>query len=77
MVVQGKNDPRVLPDQSQRVVKALRARKVPVHYLELPDEGHGYTKTANIERVMALVDRFFDRYVWGDTSVKVDWARAD
>ena len=72
LVVQGKNDPRVLPDQSQRVVKALRARKVPVHYLELPDEGHGFTKTANIERVMALVDRFFDRYVWGDTSVKVD-----
>lgn len=72
LVVQGATDPRVKQDQSDRVVEKLRARKVPVHYLVLPDEGHGFSKTANLERVMTLVDRFLDRYVWQDASVKVD-----
>jgi dipeptidyl aminopeptidase/acylaminoacyl peptidase len=72
LVVQGERDPRVKADQSERIVAALRQRHVPVHYLLLAGEGHGFTKNENYLRTYELTDRFLDRYIWGDTSVKVD-----
>ncbi|NMB75224.1 MAG: S9 family peptidase, partial [Myxococcales bacterium] len=71
LVVQGKNDVRVREDQSDRIVQALRARNVPVEYLVLPDEGHGFSKEESRLRVYRLTDRFLDRYLFGDTSVAV------
>jgi dipeptidyl aminopeptidase/acylaminoacyl peptidase len=47
MVIQGDKDPRVKKDQSDRMVEALEKRKVPVHYLVVKDEGHGFSKTEN------------------------------
>jgi dipeptidyl aminopeptidase/acylaminoacyl peptidase len=72
LVVQGERDPRVKADQSERIVAALRQRQVPVHYLLLAGEGHGFTKNENYLRTYEMTDRFLDRYLWGDTSVKVD-----
>lgn len=72
LVVQGKHDLRVRRDQSDRIVAKLREKKVPVHYLLLDDEGHGFDATQNFERVIATTDRFLDRYVWEDTSVTVE-----
>lgn len=72
LVVQGEKDARVKADQSEKIVAALRARQVPVHYLLLPGEGHGFTKNENFLKAYLTTDRFLDRYVWGDTSVKVD-----
>lgn len=69
LVVQGDKDARVKKDQSDRIVKELRERKVPVHYLVLENEGHGFTKTENNLRALKLTDRFLDRYIFGDTSV--------
>lgn len=69
LVVQGDKDARVRKDQSDRIVKELRERKVPVHYLVLENEGHGFTKTENNLRALKLTDRFLDRYIFGDTSV--------
>lgn len=71
LVVQGKNDVRVRQDQSDRIVEALKARKVPVEYLILPDEGHGFSKDESRLRVYRFTDRFLDRYLFGDTSVAV------
>jgi dipeptidyl aminopeptidase/acylaminoacyl peptidase len=71
LVVQGENDARVKQDQSDRVVAALRERKVPVHYLILPGEGHGFSKNENMLAAYELTDRFLDRYIWGDTAVEL------
>lgn len=47
LVVQGKNDPRVLQVESDELVAAVRSNNVPVEYLVFPDEGHGFTKRKN------------------------------
>ncbi len=71
LVVQGENDARVKKDQSDRAVEKLRARKVPVHYLVIPGEGHGFSKNENRLAAFQVTDRFLDRYLFGDTSVEV------
>ncbi|HSO40652.1 MAG TPA: S9 family peptidase [Labilithrix sp.] len=69
LVVQGDKDARVKKEQSDRIVQGLRERKVPVHYLILENEGHGFTKTENNLRALKLTDRFLDRYIFGDATV--------
>jgi dipeptidyl aminopeptidase/acylaminoacyl peptidase len=71
LVVQGERDPRVRKDQSDRIVAALEKRKVPVHYLVIPNEGHGFSQVANNLLAAATMDRFLDRYVFGDMSAEV------
>jgi dipeptidyl aminopeptidase/acylaminoacyl peptidase len=71
LVVQGKNDARVKQDQSDRIVEALKQRNVPVEYMILPDEGHGFSKDESRLKTYQLTDRFLDRYLFGDTSVVV------
>jgi dipeptidyl aminopeptidase/acylaminoacyl peptidase len=48
IVFQGADDPVVPPDQSERIVDALRARGAPVAYLLYPGESHGFRKPATI-----------------------------
>lgn len=72
LVVQGDKDARVKKDQSDRMVQGLKARGVPVHYLVLENEGHGFTKTENTLRTYALADRFLDKYLIGDDRVSVE-----
>jgi len=71
LVVQGENDARVKKDQSDRVVAALRGRKVSVHYLVLPGEGHGFSKNENRLEAYRATDRFLDRYLFADGSAPV------
>jgi dipeptidyl aminopeptidase/acylaminoacyl peptidase len=47
LVLQGADDPVVPPNQSELIVDALRARKVPVAYLLFPGESHGFRKPEN------------------------------
>ncbi len=72
LVVQGEKDARVKQDQSEKIVSALRARKVPVYYLLLRGGGHGFTKNENNLKAYPMTDRFLDRYLRGDVSVQVD-----
>lgn len=44
IVFQGSDDPVVPPEQSRRIVEALRSRGVPVAYIEFPGESHGFRK---------------------------------
>jgi dipeptidyl aminopeptidase/acylaminoacyl peptidase len=69
LVVQGDKDARVKKDQSDRMVEGLKARHVPVHYLVLENEGHGFTKVENTIKAYELTDQFLDRYMFGDDSV--------
>jgi dipeptidyl aminopeptidase/acylaminoacyl peptidase len=48
LVLQGADDPIVPPNQSQRIVDALRARHVPVAYVLYPGEGHGFRNPEHI-----------------------------
>jgi dipeptidyl aminopeptidase/acylaminoacyl peptidase len=47
IVVQGKNDPRVIKVESDELVAAVKKNGVPVEYLVFDDEGHGFTKKKN------------------------------
>lgn len=46
-VVQGANDPRVNINESDQIVKAMRAKGFEVPYMVKYDEGHGFGKEAN------------------------------
>ena len=48
LVLQGADDPVVPPNQSKRIVEALRARHVPVAFKLYPGESHGFRKSENI-----------------------------
>jgi dipeptidyl aminopeptidase/acylaminoacyl peptidase len=72
LVVQGDKDARVKKDQSDRMVEGLRARNVPVHYMVLENEGHGFTRTESTLKAFALTDRFLDHYLLGDDSVSLE-----
>ena len=65
MVVQGKNDPRVLEAESDQIVVALRDRGFPVEYLNAPDEGHGFARPVNNMAFVAAMEKFLARHVGG------------
>jgi dipeptidyl aminopeptidase/acylaminoacyl peptidase len=52
IVFQGTDDRVVPPNQSELIVQALRARRVPVAYILFAGEGHGFRKPANIIRCL-------------------------
>ena len=63
MVLQGKNDPRVIKPESDDIVKAVKAAGVPVEYVVFDDEGHGFTKKKNqIEGYRAVLN-FLDHHL--------------
>ena len=57
LVLQGANDPRVPKSEALQIVAALEKSRTPHEYHEYPDEGHGFTKTANrIDATRRAVD---------------------
>ena len=65
LVLQGANDPRVLPRESEAIVAAVRGNGVPVEYVVFPDEGHGFVRRANQVRGYGAVLAFLERHVGG------------
>jgi dipeptidyl aminopeptidase/acylaminoacyl peptidase len=65
IVLQGKNDPRVLQVESDEMVAAARANDVPVEYVVFPDEGHGFRKKANQITGYEAVLKFLDAHMAG------------
>ncbi|MEO1392383.1 MAG: alpha/beta fold hydrolase [Cyanobacteria bacterium J06634_5] len=65
LVVQGENDPRVLQQESDQIVKALRDLNRPVEYLVAEDEGHGFRKEINALAMTAALERFFAEHLGG------------
>mgnify|MGYP003395622409 CR=1 FL=1 len=63
IVLQGKNDPRVLQVESDEMVAAVRANDVPVEYLVFPDEGHGFRKKANQIKGYEAVMQFLNTHM--------------
>ncbi len=65
MVVQGKNDPRVIERESDQIVVALRDRGFPVEYLNAPDEGHGFARPVNNMAFVAAMEKFLATHIGG------------
>lgn len=65
IVLQGKNDPRVLQAESDEIVAAARKNGVEVEYVIFPDEGHGFVKNENNIRAMEEVLKFLDKHLTG------------
>ena len=63
MVLQGKNDPRVLKAESDEIVEAARKRSVPVEYIVFDDEGHGFVKKENQIKAYGSILKFLDKYL--------------
>lgn len=61
LVLQGKNDPRVLQVESDEIVAAVKTNGVPVDYLVFEDEGHGFrnkkNQLAGYKRVLDFCDK--------------------
>lgn len=59
LVIQGKNDPRVLEIESRELVEDLRSRGNKAEYLMFEDEGHDVLKFENRVRVYNAMTDFF------------------
>jgi dipeptidyl aminopeptidase/acylaminoacyl peptidase len=68
LVLQGKNDARVVQAESDNIVASLRKRGVPVEYLVADDEGHGFQNPENIKLMYRAVERHFGKYLKGRVS---------
>jgi dipeptidyl aminopeptidase/acylaminoacyl peptidase len=63
MVLQGANDVRVLPVESDEIVKGVKKNGVPVEYVVFPDEGHGFVKKENQITAAKKTLEFLDKYL--------------
>ena len=63
LVLHGARDGVVEPWHSDTLVKALRARRVPVDYLVLADEGHGFRREDNRVRATLAITNWFVQHL--------------
>ncbi|MDJ1481588.1 S9 family peptidase [Cytophagaceae bacterium YF14B1] len=63
LVIQGKNDPRVLKVESDEIVAAVKKNNVPVEYIVFDDEGHGFVKKNNEIKAYEGVLTFLDKHL--------------
>jgi dipeptidyl aminopeptidase/acylaminoacyl peptidase len=65
IVLQGANDPRVLPQESDDIVAAVRKKGVPVEYYVFENEGHGFKRKESQEKAYTATLKFLDKYLKG------------
>ncbi len=63
LVIQGKNDPRVIEQESREVVQSLRAAGKHVEYLMFENEGHDVLKFENRVRCYNAITSFFAEHL--------------
>lgn len=65
LVGQGGNDPRVVKAESDQIVAAMKARSLPVTYVNFPDEGHGFVRPQNRLAFNAVAEGFLAQCLGG------------
>ncbi|UZK68135.1 S9 family peptidase [Sphingomonas sp. S1-29] len=65
LIGQGQNDPRVVKAESDQIVEAMRAKKLPVTYVNYPDEGHGFQRPPNRLSFNAVAEGFLGQCLGG------------
>ena len=58
---QGLEDKVVPPDQAEKMVAAIRKKRIPVAYVAFPGEQHGFRQAANIKRALDSELYFYSR----------------
>lgn len=58
LIGQGANDPRVKQPESDQIVAAMQAKRLPVTYVLYPDEGHGFQRPENKISFNAIAEAF-------------------
>ena len=58
---QGLKDRVVLPDQTERMLEALRANKIPTACLSFAEEGHGFRRAETLRAVLSAEQAFYAR----------------
>ncbi|HEY1773993.1 MAG TPA: prolyl oligopeptidase family serine peptidase [Gammaproteobacteria bacterium] len=58
---QGLKDRVVLPDQTERMLKALRANQIPAACLTFAEEGHGFRRADTLRQVLSAELAFYSR----------------
>ena len=61
IIFQGLEDKVVPPNQAEKMVEAVRAKKLPVAYLTFEGEQHGFRKAENIKRVLEAELFFYSK----------------
>jgi pimeloyl-ACP methyl ester carboxylesterase len=59
LIIQGRNDPRVVEKESSDLVERLRSRGIPVDFLVFEDEGHDVLKFKNRVTCYSKITKFF------------------
>jgi dipeptidyl aminopeptidase/acylaminoacyl peptidase len=65
LIGQGANDPRVKQAESDQIVTAMQARRIPVSYVLFPDEGHGFARPENNLAFFAAAEAFLSAHLGG------------
>ncbi len=65
LIAQGANDPRVKQSESEQIVAAMEAHKLPVTYLLFPDEGHGFARPENNMAFFGAAEAFLSVHLGG------------
>jgi dipeptidyl aminopeptidase/acylaminoacyl peptidase len=65
LIGQGANDPRVVKAESDQIVAAMKAKNIPVTYVNYPDEGHGFARPENRTSFYAITEAFFAQNLGG------------
>ena len=63
LMIQGRNDPRVVERETADVVERLRSRGIPVDYLVFEDEGHDVIKFNNRVTCYNRITEFFTQHL--------------
>lgn len=65
LIGQGANDPRVKQAESDQIVAAMVAKNIPVTYVLVPDEGHGFARPENRTAFNAVAETFLAQCLGG------------
>ncbi len=63
LVIQGKNDPRVVEKESAQIVEKLKQNNKDVEYILFEDEGHGFSKISNQINAFKNIISFLDKHL--------------
>ena len=77
IIFQGLEDKVVPPNQAEKMVEAVRAKKLPVAYLTFEGEQHGFRKAENIKRVLEAELYFYSKVFGFDLAEPVEPVRID
>jgi acylaminoacyl-peptidase len=65
LIGHGANDVRCKMAESDQIVAAMTARRIPVTYVVYPDEGHGFARPENNIAFNAIAEAFLARHLGG------------